>query len=228
MATRVSEIDFAKSILVSLSSKPITISADHVEDPRKLPARSLFTLPKLPLTMTKPPKPRDASTPPSATVHLKPLRPPQFINESLTSTPLSTTIQSLKATVGEKTGIPIDKLRLMIKGKILGDSKRLEEVVEDGGEVTISVMVVGGYTAPGPSVTPDTATVATASEGVETAEEIVKMDVDSDVGGVVGVLEGEEFWGDLEVFLRGKLGEKEEVAKEVLGVFRTAWGDRRR
>ncbi|KAK6502926.1 hypothetical protein TWF481_007967 [Arthrobotrys musiformis] len=227
MATKAPEIDFAKSVLVTLSSKPITIAPDHVEDLRKLPPRALFTLPKLPHTMSKP---RDPSQPASATVHLKTLRPPQFINESLQSHPLSSTIQSVKTIVQSKTGVPLDKIRLMIKGKILGDSKTLSEVVEDGGEVTISVMVTGGYTVPtstaGGSL-PDTAAVAEAVEKVETAEEAVKMDVDSEVGDVVKVLEGEEFWADLEVFLRQKVG-KEEVAKEVSGIFRQAWGNRSR
>ncbi|EPS44500.1 hypothetical protein H072_1532 [Dactylellina haptotyla CBS 200.50] len=222
MATKIQEIDFAKSILISLSSKPITISPDHVEDPRKLPARSLFTLPRLPKTMAKPPKPRDASTPPSATVHLKTLRPPQFINESLEAIPLSATIQSIKSIVATKTGVPADKIRFMIKGKILGDSKTLSEIAEDGGEVTISVMVTGGYSAAGPAPPPDAAAVASVAEKAETAEEVVKMDIDSDVGGVVKVLEEEEFWTDLEVFLRQKVG-KEEAAKEVAGVFRKGW-----
>ncbi|KAK6351023.1 hypothetical protein TWF718_004201 [Orbilia javanica] len=228
MASKVIEIDFAKSVLISLSSKPITIAPDHVEDLRKLPPRALFTLPKLPTTMSKP---RDPSQPASATVHLKTLRPPQFINESLESHPLSSTVQSIKSLIESKTGVPSDKLRLMIKGKILGDSKTLSEITEDGGEVTISVMVTGGYTVPaaGPSSAPsaDTAAVAEAVEKVETAEEAAKMDVDSEVGDVVKVLEGDEFWADLEVFLRQKVG-KDEVAKEVSGIFRQAWGNRSR
>ncbi|KAK6361742.1 hypothetical protein TWF730_005456 [Orbilia blumenaviensis] len=227
MATKATEIDFAKSVLITLSSKPVTIAPDHVEDLRKLPPRALFTLPKLPLTMSKP---RDPSKPASATVHLKTLRPPQFINESLESHPLSSTIQSIKSVIESKTGVPSDKLRLMIKGKILGDSKTLSEVVEDGGEVTISVMVTGGYTIPTAGASaplPDTAAVAAAAEKVETAEEVVKMDVDSEVGDVVKVLEDDGFWADLEVFLRQKVG-KEEVAKEVSGIFRQAWGNRPR
>lgn len=125
----------------------------------------------------------------------------------------------------------------MLKGKILGDSKTLSEITEDGGEVTISVMVTGGYTVPtstpaGPSseaeaTLSDTAVVAVAAEKVETAEEVVKMDVDNEVGDVVKVLEGDEFWADLEVFLRQRVG-KEEVAKEVSGIFRQAWGNRSR
>ncbi|KAF3918839.1 hypothetical protein ABW20_dc0101392 [Dactylellina cionopaga] len=227
MATKVLEVDFAKSVLLNLSSKPITISPDHVEDPRKLPARSLFTLPKLPNAMAKPPKPRDESVPPSATVHLKTLRPPQFINESLPSTPLTVTIQFIKTTISSKTGVPADKIRLMIKGKILGDSKTLSEVVEDGGEVTISVMVTGGYTVGEQAPPPDTTAVAEVAEKAETAEEIVKMDIDSEVGDVVNVLEGEQFWTDLEGFLLQKVG-KEEVAKEVAGLFKKAWGSRPR
>ncbi|KAF3178832.1 hypothetical protein TWF173_008024 [Orbilia oligospora] len=229
MATKTTEIDFAKSVLITLSSKPVTIAPDHVEDLRKLPPRALFTLPKLPTTMSKP---RDPSQPASATIHLKTLRPPQFINESLESHPLSSTVQSIKTIIEAKTGVPSDKLRLMIKGKILGDSKTLSEIAEDGGEVTISVMVTGGYTVPtaGSSSSaplPDTAAVAEAVEKVETAEEAVKMDVDNEVGDVVKVLEGDEFWTDLEVFLRQKVG-KEEVAKEVSGIFRQAWGNRSR
>ncbi|KAK6340962.1 hypothetical protein TWF696_009275 [Orbilia brochopaga] len=227
MATKMSEVDFAKSILLGLSSRPCTISPDHVEDPRKLPARSLFTLPKLPTTMAKPAPPRDPSAPPAATIHLKTLRPPQIINESLPSTPLTTTIQAIKATITSKTAIPADKLRLMIKGKILGDAKTLSEIVEDGGEVTISVMVTGGYTPATASATavPDAAAVAEKVEKAETAEDVVKMEVDSEVGDVVKVLEGEAFWRDLEVFLRQKVG-TEAAAREVADVFRKAWGSR--
>ncbi|KAF3931773.1 hypothetical protein ABW19_dt0203680 [Dactylella cylindrospora] len=222
------EVDFAKSILLNLSSRPVTIPPDHVEDPRKLPARSLFTLPKLPTPMTKPPKPRDPNAIPSATVHLKTLRPPQIINEFLPSTPLSSTIQSIKSTVSGKTGVPTDKLKLMIKGKILGDSKTLGEIVEDGGEVTVSVMVMGGYTPVAATTGSGSAAESAAvAEKAETVDEAAKMDVDSDVGDMVKILEGEEFWSDLEVFLRQKVG-KEEVAKEVAGVFRKAWGGRPR
>ncbi|KAF3921447.1 hypothetical protein ABW21_db0204719 [Orbilia brochopaga] len=167
------EIDFAKSILLTLSSRPCTISPDHVEDPRKLPARSL----------------------------------------------------SIKAIISEKTTIPTDKLRLMIKGKILGDAKTLSEIVEDGGEVTVSVMVLGGYTPSTAASTADAAAVAEKVEKAETAEDVVKMEVDSDVGDVVKVLEGEPFWQDLEVYLRQKLG-TEAAAREVAAVFRKGWGSR--
>jgi len=106
----------------------------------------------------------------------------------------------------------------MLKGKILGDAKSVGEIVEEGGEVVVSVMITGGVGG-GASTPSATANVVGAGESGDS------MEVDRSEGGDSLVLESESFWEDLDVFLKQKLGDNE-TAKTVGETFKSAWRDR--
>ncbi|KAF3361258.1 hypothetical protein VdG1_00867 [Verticillium dahliae VDG1] len=70
------EVVFARQFLSTLDSKPIKLSADHVEDPKNFPARPPYVLPKMPKAFSKPAAPLAPGQERSVTVVLKSLRNP--------------------------------------------------------------------------------------------------------------------------------------------------------
>ncbi|RPA91376.1 hypothetical protein L873DRAFT_314521 [Choiromyces venosus 120613-1] len=195
------ELSFTKKFLSTLSSRSIRVNADFCEDARKLPARTPYTLPKTakPKSKKAPPvSPSDTPSIPTANITLRSLRGTTIIH-SLPATPLSTTIISLKHQLSTAAKIPIDKIKLLLKGKVLGDLKTLEEVGVKAGEeeVVVSVMVMGGGKEEG-------------KKGEEGKEEGGQAVVD------------EAFWGDLKGWLDSRVGK--ELAVEMVGVFRGGWG----
>ncbi|KAF2238474.1 hypothetical protein EV356DRAFT_528937 [Viridothelium virens] len=154
----VNEISFAKQFLTSADQKPLKLSADHVEDPRKLPAQPAYILPKMPTTMpppgshpSDPSSPLDASTstptptPSKLTANLRTLRPASTL--TLPSLDPSTSIHALKTSFAAQsgTGASVDKIKILFRKKPVADSKTLAECAEPGSaDVDFSVMVVGG------------------------------------------------------------------------------------
>ncbi|KAA8894064.1 hypothetical protein FN846DRAFT_454768 [Sphaerosporella brunnea] len=208
------ELSYTKSFLSMLAPRPLRLSADHVEDPRKLPARVPYTLPR---TLPEKKKRQRISTTNDATVTitLKPLRPnPALAPLSLPSIPLSTTVASLKqkylATL--PAGTDTSKLKLLLKGKPVSDVKTLSELgFKDGEDVTITVMLMGGAAAAAPPAS-------------SSSPPVPEVDM-KEPPNKTKALSQEAFWEDLKVFLEETLGREdvEEDPKKVLQVFRAAW-----
>jgi ubiquitin-like protein 4 len=147
---------------------------------------------------------------------------------------LNSTVHDLKSQYAEKSGQPLDKIKLLLNKKPAADLKTLKEMGVEG-DVELSVMVMGGASA---ATTP----------AVEKMEPVMpagdKMDIDSQapapesekataeavnekaaVESVEAILKTEEFWTDLKGFLAQRLrdqGEGEKLAK----VFRDAYSRR--
>ncbi|KAI8963073.1 cell-cycle control medial ring component-domain-containing protein [Daldinia sp. FL1419] len=196
------EVSFARSFLAALDTRPIRLSAEHVENPKSYAARSAYILPK----MRKPMSKRKATTVApgqehSLTVLVKSLRNPP-LDIKLSSQTLNTSVLDIKCAVWQDTGIPVDKMKLLYKKKPVADSKVLKDLAGEG-ETTVefSVMVMGGAAAIKP--TPAQAEVAQGQSGSE-------------------VLNSKEFWDDLRGFLLQRIRD-EKTADELANTFQAAW-----
>ncbi|KAK8107609.1 uncharacterized protein PG998_009622 [Apiospora kogelbergensis] len=206
------EVTFAKQFLAALDSRPLKLSADHVEDPRSYPARSAYTLPRPSKPMSKP-KNRGVGDggPPgserSFTVVIKSLRNPP-LDLKLTSQTPNTSMLDLKA-----AGVAPEKIKLLYKKKPVVDSKVLKELAEEGGPTTLefSVMVMGGAAL---------AASASATATEKTAE-AAQADVAQGTSGSE-TLQSPEFWDDLKGFLLQRIRDEKEATK-VFDTFQTAW-----
>lgn len=103
--------------------------------------------------------------------------------------------------------IPIEKIKLLLKGRVLGDLKTLEGVGVKAGEeeVVVSVMVMGGGGGGG---------------GGEKEERAKEEGGEEEEG--KGVVVDEAFWGDLRGWLDKRVGGQ--LAEDMVGVFREGWG----
>lgn len=192
------EAAFAKTFLSSLDSRPIKLSADHVEDPKTFPARSPYILLRMPKAMSKltrlaPGQER------SVTVLLESLRnPPLDIKLSLQ--PLNTSLLDIKTKVASQTRIPVDKIKVLYNKRPLADSKILRDVLgEDDTAVEFSVMVIGGAAA----IPPEGAAVSAGLTGA-------------------AAVESDAFWTDVKAFLTQRLKDQE-TAEDLSLLFRSSW-----
>ena len=168
---------------------------------------------------------RDASDIPTATLQLRTLRPPHSIHETLEDVALTTTFHGIKADLSAKTLVPTDKLRFLVKGKIVGDAKTVGEVVGEGEEVVVNVMLMGGAVV---GKKPEVETETMEGHGEEREQQTEdKMEVETEVPLPTAevVLKGDEFWVRLKAFLNTSIPTETE-ADEIIGVFRDAWEKR--
>ncbi|KAJ4197506.1 hypothetical protein NW767_001252 [Fusarium falciforme] len=195
-----SETAFAQTFLGSLQSRPLRLSADHVEDPKTFPARPPYIIPRMPKAMSKPTHLAPGSER-SVTVSLKSLRNPP-LSIKLTSQPLDTSVLDIKSSVQKQTRIPVAKMKLLHNKKPVPDSKILKDLLGDTDmSIEFTVMVIGGAAAippEEPEATPEA--LPTGKEALET----------------------EEFWSDLKGFLMQRLKD-ETQAEELSGLFRSSW-----
>jgi hypothetical protein len=143
---------------------------------------------------------------PAISVTLKSLRNPP-LDITLPAQSVTTSVADLKTSVVEKTGAPIDKVRLLLKKRPCQDSKILKELVEeDADSIEFSVMIMGGMAslppkkednAIGSDAGPDTRTKGAAA------------------------IETEDFWADLKGFLMQRLGDEKE-ATSLASAFRSS------
>jgi len=175
----------------------------------------------------------DGSQTSNISIHLKSLKTPSQ-SLRLESQAPSTSVHELKTQYASRYGLPVEKVKLLHQRKPVADSKTLRELMpegEQGGEIELSVMVMGG----GGGVS--SATSAAASAGVEAQERVATPPVEAPLpvneagevqGGEGPVVQGkavlgtEEFWEDLKGFLVQRLRDDEE-GRRVAGVFRGAW-----
>ncbi|KAL2205294.1 hypothetical protein CC79DRAFT_1371108 [Sarocladium strictum] len=197
-----SETVFAQNFLSTLSSRPIKLSADHVEDARNFPARPPNILPRMPKPMTKT---TNASSLPgqerSITLHLKSLRNPP-LDLKLTSQPLATSILDIKSQVQRQTRIPVEKMKLLHNKRPVTDSKILKDLIGDdtsSKSLEFSVMVMGGAAAIPPA----------DEEKADAAQE-------------TSPLSTEVFWSDLKGFLMQRLKD-EKQAEDLSKLFKSSY-----
>ncbi|KAL2017809.1 hypothetical protein VTK56DRAFT_1672 [Thermocarpiscus australiensis] len=162
------EIAFAKSFLSLLDTKPAKITADHVEDPRTLPASRPYILTRH--ASSKPlSKPRSSIATSSSvsstkqnpgaelavTVTLRSARNPPLEIVLPARGVHSTSAADLKQAVASQTGLALDKIKLLYGKKPVADVKVLKEIMGEealkSGNATAAVefgvMVLGGTAA---------------------------------------------------------------------------------
>jgi hypothetical protein len=217
-----SEATFAKNFLTTIDSRPIKLSPDHVEDPKRFPARApvysflaqplllltklltqsaQYILPRMPKPMSKPTSLAPGQEK-SITVALKSLRNPP-LDIKLTSQPLSTSILDLKGSVSKQARIPLDKIKVLHNKRPVQDSKILKDLVgETEAAIEFSVMVMGGAA----SILPEDTEQGTASLPPTGA----------------AALETDAFWSDLHGFLMQRLKDQA-TAEELSKLFKSSW-----
>lgn len=205
-----------------------------------------YTLPRLPTqkppprrprnpTTTTPTSPAPGSTPPFP-IHIRSLRNPP-LDLTLASLPLATTSAlDIKLAVADETGIPVEKIKLLLNKKPVPDTRSLREMVAavgGGGDVggnglELGVMVMGGRS--GAIAWKKVVDVGAGGGGSGGAIEKEKGGAAAGGAPVVAqglsgkaVLETEAFWGDLKGFLEQRIRD-EAVAVEAVEKFRGAWG----
>ena len=183
--------------------------------------------------MRRPSKPSAPGSTPSITVSLKSLRNPP-LDLSLSAKPLTTSIHELKQIVAETIGSSgTDKIRLLYRKKPCSDSKTLKDVGDDapaGGEIELSVMVIGGAQMS----TGDENRMPAASEtspdnvtGGASKDEDRRMEDASAARGQSGkeVLNSEDFWQDLKGFLVQRIRD-EGIAGKAFESFKQVWEEK--
>ncbi|QSS64110.1 hypothetical protein I7I51_01172 [Histoplasma capsulatum] len=241
------EFTFTKSFLLSLDSQSVKLPSDHVFDPSSFetphPVRKTnpaieclrsdcpqYTLTRL--SDRHPPMPRKIKQPTipgsskSIRIHLKSARNPALhITLDNCSIP-STSVGELKEVVQERVQVgnarvPLDRIKILWKRKpvqgetiaeiLEGDST----VISDGSEIELGVMILGGASLI--SATPSAGERKHSEKSSETlsTQDLVENDARN-------VLATEEFWDDLESFVKTKV--KDAVwASQIRSVFRKAW-----
>ncbi|CAK7217155.1 hypothetical protein SBRCBS47491_003076 [Sporothrix bragantina] len=229
------EVQFANAFLASLDGRPIKLQADYIEDPRSYPARSPYTLPRMPKQMKKPAAADGSNTGAnlapgqarSVTVSIKSLHrsPPldvKLATPDYTFTLGTTSLLDVRTALSQKTHVPLEKLRLLYNKKPVVDSKVLKDLAaaatsgDEPTEIELGVMVTGGA-----------ATVAAAAEAAA-------AEASSPSAAVAGTpkaepdtvaAESEAFWTDLRGFLVKRTG-SEKQADELFSLFLRSWEDR--
>ncbi|KAJ8104326.1 hypothetical protein POJ06DRAFT_205379 [Lipomyces tetrasporus] len=193
--TTVDEETFCKAFLHLLSNQPLQHPDDYAVDPKLLGPRSgLVLLPHMRVPKQKKLKSETKSIQ-TASLTIKTLRPPHF--SASFDAPYNDTILSIKTEVVEETGLPMSKLKFLVKGKVLPDTRTVGEIVDDKGKATIMVMVAPGAT--------------TTAKEVEAEEE--EMEIDDDIT--------DDVWSAIEAAVVGKLGEVK--ASKVMERIRTGY-----
>ncbi|AEO71549.1 uncharacterized protein THITE_2093046 [Thermothielavioides terrestris NRRL 8126] len=256
------ELAFAKSFLSLLDSKPTKISADHVEDPRSYPGSTPYIIPRHPTFKPFSKRPRTTTTTTTGTTSSQennqpapsaqqkqqlipvtlrsPRNPP--LEVSLPPQPPTTSLGEIKELFAARTGLPVDKVKLLFGKKPVGDSKALGELLllgggaggggsgsgGEGGEgavVELGVMVLGGAATAAAAA----AAAGVKKEGGEEEEEGAGAGAEKAAAAAVaqglhgeGVLATGQFWEDLRGFLQQRIRD-EGVAEEACGVFKGAW-----
>lgn len=166
----------------------------------------------------------------------------------------TTTILTLKFLLCQYTSIPIDKLKILNKGKVLTDVTFLSEIYgdvpPDSGVGTLHIMLMGG------AVPKEGTSGVLAGVGLGSTKPVGGVKVEVDIlmeteaeGGVAeqageghvdsreenkSILDRESFWSDLHNWIFGKLVDAGEVqqdprerAEELIRVFRATCSPKR-
>lgn len=205
------EISFARSFLSALDMRPVKLSSDHVTDPRKYPAQSAYTLPRLPNQPQKrkraaPTAAAPGSTPAERTINVT-MKSTKGGEQVVTTLPLGASVFELKEVFAKEKGLQTEKIKVLFSKKPVADSKTLKDILGDNADeatdVEFGVMVMGGAVAASTGESHETVPVAQGPSGVE-------------------VMASEEFWKDLGGYLQQRI-RSEGDSEMVLGIFREAW-----
>ncbi|KAK9470225.1 uncharacterized protein V1510DRAFT_408596 [Dipodascopsis tothii] len=139
------------------------------------------------------------------TIGFKSLRPPQF-NEEITSLQPSDTVLAAKRMLIASLGLDYDltSIRLLLKGKVVPDSRLLKEVVGPSGKCQFMVMMPSSRGSSQPA-TPSVSSHITSKDGYSVPEKVILSDaVWSEISSVLEKhLEADEVKAALERLQRG-------------------------
>ncbi|CAI4212499.1 unnamed protein product [Parascedosporium putredinis] len=209
------ELTFARAFLTALDSRPIKISADHVEDPRSFPQPASRKSPKPPCPSRRiilPVSPNPCPNPPPTTPHPPPPPAPNApspspsnpsatpIDLALPDLPLSTSVLDLKHALEAQAGVPADKARILHRKKPVPDSKILKDLVDAAdddadADTTLELAVMAPAPVPGP---------------------------DGTNAGAAAVVASPQFWEDLRGFLIQRVKD-EKTGEELATLFKKSW-----
>lgn len=210
-----------------------------------------FTLPRQTHPYPKPsgPTPSQLAQTRTITATLKPMRSTSSSESiKLPNIALDATIHDLKREYAQQSGLPIEKIKLLLNKKPAADLKTLKELGVEG-DVDFGVMVMGGAggaagvagSARSPSPAVEEKTSSVPQPAAATGED--KMNVDSGPGSekaqaeaedkgtdpaeetARSILQTEEFWADLKGFLAQRLRDQGQSEK-LSALFREAWEKR--
>ncbi|OAX81297.1 hypothetical protein ACJ72_04364 [Emergomyces africanus] len=232
------ELTFSKSFLTALDSRPVKLRGDYVFDPNSFPVPHPYTLPRL--SDPHPPmrkKIKQTLTPGSSksvVIHLNSARNP-VLQVTLDNCSISsTTVTELKEAVQSRIQttdhenkpaiVPLDKIKILwkkkpVQGRTIAEILGSDSTVLSGiKEIQLGFMILGGATlAP---VNPK------AEENAPSREESGTLPAQSLVenhpGHIQDVVLTEEFWDDLEAFLRTKVNDATHLYR-IISIFRKAW-----
>ncbi|EEH38750.1 hypothetical protein PAAG_08477 [Paracoccidioides lutzii Pb01] len=239
------ELNFTKSFLTALDSRPVKLPADYVFDPQSFPAPHPFTLPPLSdLHPCMPKKIKREAIPGSSksiAIHLKSARNPVLHVTLDNRTISSTTVKELKEAVqtrihtttenNQSTSVPLDKIKILwnkkpVQGQTLTDVLGNDYAAPSGGHgIEFGVMVLGGAAlAPVASKADERIPSKELSEPSPTPAPTPddQNPAQSSQTYAHNVLSTEEFWDDLDTFVTTKLKDPEQVS-QVKTIFRNAW-----
>lgn len=147
----------------------------------------------------------------SIDIHIKSSRGPA-VDIRLSAQPLSTSVIELKQKVAKQAGLEAtDKIRILYQKKPCSDSKSIKDVLGDDATASaeFTVMFMG--------VTPSNLNQTATSASEETNKSPQKSEE--------ALLEKDEFWTDLEEYLRQKLGNVP-TAQKAAKLFRETWKEK--
>ncbi|KAK9450795.1 uncharacterized protein V1518DRAFT_411732 [Limtongia smithiae] len=190
--TTVDESTFAKAFLHLLGGQTLIHHDDYAPDPASLgPRPGLVLLPPMPTPKRK----RTPATAILASITVKSLRPPHF-SFTLDDTPYTDTVLLLKSRISEKTDFPAAALKLLLKGKVLPDTKTVEGIVDADGKASLVVMTSGSPITPVVAAASAAGSAAPAEVPASKPEEAVLDDTID-----------ESTWDTISAALMSKLGD---------------------
>ena len=213
---KMTELSFAKNFLSTLDARPLKLQPDHVSDPGQLEITAPYTLPRMPTAFRRatgdPKVDAEGQKTSSVNVTLKSSKNP-ILSLSLPGTDPGTSVLQLKEKVARETKMDgTEKIRVLFKRKPAGDIKTIKELMGDedvGGEMELSVMIMGYKEDPASKSTGDTE--------MKDADTPVAQGPSGDE-----VLGSEEFWSDLKGWLLQRIRD-EAKAHEAFEKFRGSW-----
>jgi len=145
---------------------------------------------------------------------------------------LDSTIHDIKTQYAFKSGLPQDKIKLLLNKKPAADLKTLKDLGATQDGIEFSVMVMGGTASVAPSPMAMISPLVERNTSVSAAQSSDKMEIDerpaapasekvqvpaeksaSQLGGAELILSSEEFWTDLREYLAKRLTDEKEAER---------------
>ncbi|KAI9142675.1 hypothetical protein BKA69DRAFT_1037401 [Paraphysoderma sedebokerense] len=188
------EIAFISQYLDIIADKPIAFKHDFVPYKNTLHPSNV----KPPLASSE-----SLSAPSSFSITFKLLKSTSTHSLTVNGTDLITSIKSKLSPVFNATP---DSIKLLVKGKVLSDDKRVKDIKTLEPNVVVTVMIK-------PGSTPDVSAAATAGTDKGKVKEVSELE---------SAKEDESFWSSLRKVIENRLKDKSQVDL-VLKEFRKAY-----